>query len=210
MGKLIDITGRKFLRLTVISRAPNRNKEVMWKCVCKCGTMIITSGHSLRRKDTRSCGCFQKETSHIRGKLNTHHGMSRQPEYNSWRGIRDRCLNPRDGKYKWYGGRGITICEQWFQSFENFFTDMGPKPHPKMTIERIDNNLGYNKENCTWATRTEQSRNRRFNVNIHLWDQTKCIAEWSRILNISDGTIRGRIKHGWEPIRAILTPSRWS
>jgi len=118
----------------------------------------------------------------------------------------NRCTNPNVPAYKSYAGRGIMVCERW-RKFENFLEDMG-ECHPKMSIERIDNNLGYSKDNCKWATATEQSRNRRSNIVLTFRGKTKCAEEWGIELGIGANAIRRRIHSGWDVERALTTPAK--
>lgn len=137
----------------------------------------------------------------------TKHGMSRSPEYRVWVGMISRCYNPKYNGYKNYGERGIVICEEWRTSFIAFFHDMGPKPSPKLTIERLDNNKGYSPENCIWATRATQRRNTRTNRLIIFNGQTKCLMDWANELGMEYKTLEGRIKKGWPLEKALTTPT---
>lgn len=154
----IDLSGKKFGRLTAIEEA-GRTKQgsVVWKCICDCGGSKSVSAASLRQGHTKSCGCLQKENPPPVIKT---HGRTKTPEHNSWRGMIDRCFLPSSRYYRIYGGRGITVAPEWL-SFEQFLADMGEKPSPSHSLDRIDPNKGYSKDNCRWATPTTQSYNRR-------------------------------------------------
>lgn len=154
-----DLTGSKFHRLTVIERVAQDGKgPVKWLCRCNCGKEIVVESYQLTTGGTKSCGCLRVEN--FVG-MSTKHGMRKAPEYNSWDAMIQRCCNPNTKRYHYYGGRGITVCERWRNSFENFYADMGPKPTPKHSIDRINNDGNYEPGNCRWATQSEQNFNTR-------------------------------------------------
>lgn len=158
MSKLIDLTDQTFGRLTALEiKGRDCSGAAMWKCQCTCGNTKTISGSNLRAGRTKSCGCLQKERA-------TTHGMTKTSEYPTWADMKRRCINPNHAAYKYYGGRGITVCKEWLHSFETFFKDMGERPSG-LTLERIDNDKGYYLENCIWATPTEQGRNRGLYIN---------------------------------------------
>lgn len=152
------LPGERYGRLVVIEFAGfNRFGHRLWRFICDCGNQKIASGSQVRSGHTRSCGCLHSET--LRARLTTH-GMKNIPEYKIWKAIRYRCNQPRCKDFAAYGGRGITVCERW-QSFENFYADMGSRPSSCHSIDRIDNDAGYKPDNCRWATATEQRLNQR-------------------------------------------------
>lgn len=155
MSKAIALDGQKFNRLTVIRRSERRaSTGILWECKCECGNIAIVDSYKLRTGSTKSCGCHNKEA--IAAALYKHgHSSAKTSTYRSWKEMRQRCLNPNNDKWKWYGGRGIKISKSW-DSFEVFLDDMGERPIGK-TIDRIDSDGDYCKENCKWSTPKEQA-----------------------------------------------------
>lgn len=203
-----DLSGQKFGKLTVIGFAKqNKWRKSFWRCRCDCGKMTIVSGSDLKTGNTASCGCYWREQ--VRKARTTHgdsvHG-SVSPEYSIWQGIKERCANPNSPAFENYGGRGISMCERWLNSYENFIADMGRRPTPKHTIERKDNERGYSQENCCWATRFEQARNTRRNHRLEIDGVTQTIADWASTAGIPASRLYARIKSGWDPKTAVTTP----
>jgi len=193
MPAKINITGLTFGRLTVLSESDLRTKDgkVKWLCRCSCGIEKIISGKELRNGDSRSCGCLERETLL---KRNTKHGLSKTPEYHIWKAIKQRCCNIEDHAYKDYGGRGITMCDRWLNSFENFISDMGDKPEGLFSIDRKDNDLGYSPDNCFWATKKEQGKNKRNNRWITHNGETKHLQGWADYFMIPVSTLHSALK----------------
>lgn len=154
--KFIDELGARYGNLIVVS-AIKTTHGTHWNCKCDCGGEIVAKGSYLRTGNTVSCGCRAAEAL-IQGRIT--HGLSKIPEYRVWEAALDRCRNPRNKQYDDYGGRGITMCDEW-KDFAVFYRDMGPRPSEKYTLERCDNNVGYCPSNCKWATRHENNMNRR-------------------------------------------------
>ena len=190
--KLIDLTGQKFGRLTVIRRLPNNKRgQTMWLCLCDCGVEKELRGSKVTTGETRSCGCLIRDT-------HTKHGQALAgkptPEYMIWGSIirRTTSLKKGDPGYENYRGRGIGVCDRW-RDFRNFIADMGSRPSPKHSIDRINNDEGYSAENCKWVSRIEQSRNRRSNKLLTYKGETKCLAEWSEVVGIKYEVIKSRL-----------------
>lgn len=168
--RLIDITGRRFGRLTVLAIHPERVRHgkarkavsVLWRCRCDCGTERVVYGSNLRQGFTVSCGCHSREKLIQRS---TKHGQARRGRhtsiYDRWVCMRQRCRNPNHAAFSHYGGRGLNVCEYYDHSFENLYADMGDPPAPGMSIDRVDNDRGYERGNLRWATAAEQARNQR-------------------------------------------------
>lgn len=181
----IDLTGQRFERLTVIRRAEENDSRggAVWVCKCTCGTEKKISGVHLRSGDTRSCGCFNRDQK-------TSHGASRTRLYQIWINMRRRCTDEREKDYPRYGGRGITICKEWMESFEHFRDwAISNGYNDDLTLERNDNNGPYGPNNCRWATYEEQANNRRNNVWIACRGENHTLAEWERILKLRRSTL---------------------
>jgi len=187
MGNCIDLTGQKFGRLVVIERSENGEcGNVRWVCCCDCGEISVVGAGALRTGATKSCGCLNRELTKRRF---WEHGEAvkgeKTREYRIWTHIKGRCLNPRNDRFKNYGGRGITVCDRWLK-YENFLEDMGRCPKG-LSIERIDNNGNYEPGNCKWATMHEQSRNMRTNVWMEYKGKRMILEDWLKKLGISWG-----------------------
>jgi len=178
-----DLVGLKFGRWTVLGLSTESSTRThKFDCVCSCGTQKTIAKSSLVKGSSKSCGCLMLENA---GKQVKTHGMVGTPEYYVWANMLARCRNPNSQYWANYGGRGISICDEWLNSVECFINDMGMRPDKTYSIDRIDNNKGYYKENCRWATKKEQCQNQRTNRNIEYNGDIKCVAEWARICGMS-------------------------
>ena len=224
---LMDLTGKRFGRLVVISINTNhelKTQQAVWSVRCDCGNELDqVPGQRLRQGHTTSCGCFRKEASAQRATTN---GWSKQarpfsPESLAWLGAMQRCSNPDNIGYKNYGGRGIAVCNRWSgeHGCESFLTDMGKRPSAKHSIDRIENGKGYwcgkaecpecgplgRSPNCRWATKKQQANNTRRNVLVTFSGETKTIAGWSEATGINPFALRSRVNRGWSIEKALST-----
>ncbi len=194
-----NISGQKFNRLTAVrplGRIP-RSGGIIWETLCDCGKSSKQTVSALIQGKTKSCGCLHSELTTKRLiKQNTTHGLAKTPEHCIWTGIIKRCYNKKCKAYNNYGGRGIGMCDEWRNDFPQFLKDMGPRPSPQHSIERIDNNKGYSKKNCRWATTAEQALNTRRNVRINYDGKNLTVLEWSRITGLKYATILRRVHAG--------------
>jgi hypothetical protein len=197
--------GDVYGKLTVVQRDGTHGKQAMWLCQCSCGNTVQKriSGSNLLNGGTTSCGCVAASNEH---RARTH-GKSNTRVYSIWHSMKNRCLLPTDPFYHRYGGRGITICEEWL-SFENFYADMGEPPTDQHTLDRKESNGHYTKGNCRWATQKEQQNNRSTNHLITVGDTTATIAQWAELKGMSSSTIRERLQRGWSEEDAVMKPSR--
>ena len=187
--------------LCFLKDAEGRRSHRMMEIQCSCGTIFTAALHHINSGHTQSCGCLRVSVNRSKA---TKHGKYGTRTYHSWQVMRARCFNKKHDKYKYYGGRGITVCPQWGE-FKNFLMDMGEAPSGT-TIDRINNNLGYFKENCRWATWLEQSYNKRNTKYCTVHGETLTVHEWASRLNVRTGLIYLRLHRGWTHEAAVLTP----
>ena len=209
--KYIIRHGDAFGRLTVLSPGPDLIKKngqhaTQWWCLCVCGARTLAIGCQLGSGQKRSCGCL-KAVRLTHGE--SHDGPYRSSEYKSWQAMIFRCVNPNSKDYPRWGGAGITVCERWLRSYENFLADMGRKPSPSHTIDRWPDQKGnYDPGNCRWATMLEQQRNRSSNRLITHEGITLCASEWAALRGVDRHLIICRIDRGWPVDLAINAPPR--
>ncbi len=203
---IINMTGLRVGRWTVQVRAERVGKkgQVYWHCRCECGVERDVMGSQLRSGTSQSCGCYSSDATVSRF---TTHGGSRTPEYRVWITAKSRCYNPDNSKYRLYGGRRIKMCNRWRHDFSAFLADMGPRPEPRLTIERINSNGDYEPGNCRWASATDQNRNTsRNNFTTHE-GETHTVAEWAQIVGMHYVTLYHRLHIlNWPVDKALTTP----
>lgn len=188
MGKIIDLTGKVFGRLTVVCSSEVENQRgPRWICRCECGKNHVAASSNLQVGNVRSCGCLSRDRS-------TKHGMFGTPTYKSWTMMIQRCRNPNDVSYANYGGRGIKVCDRW-ADFRNFFADMGLRPDG-CSLDRISSDGDYERTNCQWSTPAAQARNRRSTRLIRHGGKVITIAEYIELTGVSDFVARRRLKNG--------------
>lgn len=191
-----QMIGKKFGRLLVLKETDERkDRRIVYKCLCDCGNITFVTGKNLRNGNTKSCGCLSvdklKQRSTIHGKTNT-------KLFHVWCDVRRRCNNSNRGDYKYYGGRGIKVCDEWLHDFMAFYDwAMNNGYNDNLTIDRIDVNGNYEPNNCRWITHKEQCNNRRSNVLLTYKGKTQNMTQWAKELNISYSTIKHRHSKGW-------------
>jgi hypothetical protein len=203
MPRIKNIVGKKFYKLFVVSDSGYRTKSraVRWECLCDCGNTVLVDGTTLVALKQKSCGCASKDVIHP-----IKHGHSKKSgaskTYYCWANMIQRCINPKHIKYKNYGARGISVNPDWQNSFEIFLLDMGEKPNG-LTLERIDVNKGYFKENCIWANSKTQANNKTSNRHITYQNKTMTVSQWADYLNINFACLRMRLFRNWSIEKAF-------
>jgi len=192
-----DLTGQKFNRLTVVKFShTDKHRFNKWECVCDCGNVVIANSQQLKGGGTKSCGCYKNELCAKLKKIT--HGDSRRckitPEYRTWCKVKERCYNQNDKRYKDYGGRGILMSDEWRNSYQTFFNDMGVRPSNKHSIERQDNDMGYFNGNCIWAVKKIQDRNKRSNHWEEYNGEKMIIQDWAERLQVDNRLIHAMLK----------------
>lgn len=192
MGKYIDLSGMRFGKLTVLSELNGDGKYKTWTCLCDCGNTRIANGNQLRSGHAKSCGCMQILCPNART-----HGLKHTREFSIWCDIRKRCYNENSKGYLFYGARGIKMCPEWKSSFLEFYKWAQLNGYDKtLSIERMDNNGDYEPRNCKWATRAEQSRNKRSTIYVEIMGVKKPLIEWCEIFGVN-------YKNSYEKVRRI-------
>lgn len=203
MSAKIDLTGQKFARLTFVKEVGGR----VWEVVCDCGTVFTVLYSSVKTGNTSSCGCLKREATVLRNKAGAKEGRQTR-EYKIWGGIKTRCYNTKAKKYKEYGARGIYMSEEWRNSFDVFYADMGPSPSNKHSIDRIENSKGYERGNCRWATAIEQGNNKTCNVRVTYAGETLTLTQWGERALVRPEIFGNRIRLSkWSFEEALNTPS---
>lgn len=199
MSARADLEGKRFGRLLVTSLTSTDKSRVAWECLCDCGKCVVLKTMSLTSGNTRSCGCLKSEEASRRF---TKHGHShRSREYGIWSLMRDRCNNPHNKSFPYYGGRGIKVCARW-DDFSAFLSDMGASP-AKHTLDRIEGDKGYYPENCRWASRLEQARNRDYCRVIEYMGEKAKLVDIADRNGIPVSRVHNRLAKGWTPHRAL-------
>lgn len=213
MRNICDLSGQKFGRLLVVSFSGRRERCTLWLCKCDCGNTTIVSTSALKSGNTKSCGCLHREYMIERNQKMAKHGAKtidheRDRLYDIWISMRKRCNLPSSDAYKYYGGRGIKVCEEWDKDYIPFRDWALSNGYQKnLSIDRIDTNGNYCPENCRWVTAKTQANNRTNNRVIEYNGEARTIAEWSRITGLSYRIIQYRLDAGWE-VQRIFEQSR--
>lgn len=208
MGTLKDLTGQKFGRLTVIKQNGHRGKKVTWLCRCECGNYITVTRDGLTCGHTKSCGCINRER--MKGnKIRLTHGGTKTRLHDIWNTMKQRTENPKTINYELYGGKGITVCDEWrgsFEAFRDWAQENGYRDD--LTIDRIDSNGPYSPENCRWVDWETQENNRCNNHRITYNGKTQTVSQWAREIGIKPKTLFARINDsGWSIEKALTTPT---
>ena len=205
MGAKIDLTGQRYGRLTVLrDSGVDKYGGYLWLCKCDCGKTTVVSRTNLRTGHTQSCGCISRE------RMTNYHGIPNKHLTRVRLSMKSRCYEPRCNEYKYYGQRGIKMCDEWLgpdgrDNFVQWALDNGYREG--LTIDRIDVNGDYTPENCRWVTQAEQSRNKRTNIMVMYKGQRMCVAEAARLSGIKRGTLQQRVNSGWPEDKLFILPN---
>lgn len=205
MPKIIDLSGKRFGKLIVRNLIGRKNNHTVFLCICDCGKLTEVLSNNLRRNHTTSCGCASDEHKRNFVANGITHGLINHPLYESWIGMRNRCYYEKHNRFRYYGGKGIKVCDEWKDDFQAFYDwaiqngwQCGLSP------DRIKNELNYCPGNIKFSTEQQQSRNRTSNVSLTIDGETKILIEWAEISGIKYGTLRKRLKLGWPPREAVF------
>jgi hypothetical protein len=208
MPKVIDMRGRRSGQLTVLERAPHTCKKVLWVARCDCGSVRVIQGVDVRSQRLKSCGCMKAERMRQTMTKHGHAGRSGHSAiYGTWEKMRQRCRNPNNRFFAKYGGRGIDMCDEWYESFAAFYQDMGDKPSPRHSLGRIDNDGPYSRGNCRWETPLQQTSNRRVTITVEWSGERMTLAEAARRCGQTYALAFDRhVRDGWPLERALTEP----
>lgn len=203
--RLIDLTGKRFGRLTVIRRhyRNDNSNKVVWECQCDCGNTCLVSQPNLGR-GTYSCGCLNHES---RVAVNTKHGMRYSRIYYIWTSMIQRCYNPKAGSYRLYGAKGVTVCDEWRRDAASFFAWAADNGYSDdLSIDRLDNSKGYSPDNCRWVTMKTQQNNRSTNKLLTHDGKTLTLSQWAETIGLNPRSLESRLVRGWPTEKALSTP----
>lgn len=205
--KPLELSGKRFGRLTVLGYSHNYNGFTYWNCLCDCGNETVVRGVRLTHGKTKSCGCLLSAITAAQNRERADGHYRDERLYRIYYGIKTRCYNSKEAGYERYGGRGISMCDEWkddFLKFQEWALSAGYRPD--LTIDRVDNDGDYSPENCRWANVKQQSNNRRSNVMLNYGGTQRTVAEWSEIVGIGKNTIYQRLRDGWSAEDALSIP----
>lgn len=193
MSKCKNLIGQKFGRLTVIGLSERQSRKTYWVCQCDCGNISEHRSDGLLNGSIKSCGCYKREISAENVSKNHTHKQSGTRLYQIWQGLKGRCYDINDKRYERYGGRGITVCDEWKNDFTSFYRWAIDNGYDEtLTIDRINNNGNYEPSNCRWATFKEQANNRSSNIHYKIGNVTKSLSEWCELFGLPSSTILAR------------------
>lgn len=214
MTRAIDVTGHRYGRLTAQHRVPSEGRRTIWRFHCDCGTVMDVDVSRVRSGIAQSCGCYRAEMTASRSLKHGHSvgaakGVKQSRTLKSYQHAKQRCTNPRNPKFPYYGGRGISMCETWTADFRNFLADMGECP-PNKTLDRINPHGNYEPGNCRWATSSEQARTRTDNVIVYHEGCAMILKDFARLMGVEYKTLHARVRYrGMTPANAVLGMRRF-